>query len=293
MTQALVPYQREIEASKKMFLDISKKTDTAMVFEVESQFALQSIQRNDYIASIANKNLDSLRNAIINVASVGLSLNPVTAYAYLVPRENQICLDVSYKGLIKLATDSGSILWARADLVYENDDFKYLGPASIPKHEADVFAKDRGPFVGCYCICKTKEGDILVEVMSAAEINLVKDSSKAKQAGTPWVKWFGEMAKKTVIKRASKTWPRSDKNERLAKAISVINEHEGIDYDIDITGVELITEDQIIAMKDLLKEKGANLDKFLEYAMVEKLEQIEQKNYNTLIADIKAKGEKK
>ncbi|MDO1851433.1 hypothetical protein Q2367_25255, partial [Escherichia coli] len=38
------------------------------------------------------------------------------------------------------------------------------------------------------------------------------------------------MMKKTVIKRASKLWPKS---ERLDTAVQVLNEHEGIDFSND------------------------------------------------------------
>ena len=286
---AIVPYQNEIEAAQKKFVEIVQRTSSGVVFEVESMFAMQAISKNDFLAGTANKNLPSLRNAIINVASVGLSLNPVTQYAYLVPRDGQVCLDVSYKGLLKLATDSGSILWGRAELVYEKDTFRYRGPAAIPEHEADVFATDRGVFIGVYCVAKTVEGDFLVDIMTAAEIDKVKEASKTTKADTPWRKWFGEMAKKTIIKRASKTWPRSDKNERLAQAIQIVNDHEGLDLDTSIEGPQYISENQIADLKTEIVDRGVDIDKFLVYAGVDCLEMITVDRFPAMVAAVQSK----
>src|SRR3546814_4153463 len=95
---------------------------------------------------------------MINVASTGLTLNPAHGHAYLVPRDGAIVLDISYKGLIKIATDTGSVLWARAECVYGKDTFRYHGPAAMPEHEADPFS-ERGEIVGAYCIAKTPRSE--------------------------------------------------------------------------------------------------------------------------------------
>jgi len=180
----------------------------------------------------------SVVNAVINIASVGLSLNPATSYAYLVPRDKAICLDISYQGLIKIATDSGSIMWAKGDLVYSEDKFKYHGPAVLPEHTADPFG-DRGDFVGVYCIAKTHDGDYLVETIKADEILRIRDESASiKHAKTdyakglsPWTRYFGEMAKKACIKRASKTWPKTEQHERIQRAVEIIHETEGSNWE--------------------------------------------------------------
>jgi recombinational DNA repair protein RecT len=60
--------------------------------------------------------------------------------------------------------------------------------------------------------------------MSAAEIKTIR--AAAKQDGV-WSKWPEEMAKKAIIKRASKQWPKTDREDRLDKAVAVLNEYEG------------------------------------------------------------------
>jgi len=204
-----------------------------LTFNNECLFAKQLIQKNDFVMGTAQNNPGSLKSAIMNVAAIGISLNPATAHAYLVPRDGMICLDISYKGLVKLATDAGAISWAKAVLVYEGDTFIWNGPAEAPRHEADVFNADRidandplKNLKGGYCLAKLPDGSCLVDIMTAGEILAVRDSSKAKNG--PWQgKWAGEMAKKTLVKRASKSWPQSNGRERLDKAIEALNEHEG------------------------------------------------------------------
>lgn len=251
MSRSQAPALLAIGNSRERFESISVAAATKMAYESESMFAMQAIQKNDYIYGIANSAPDSVRNAVINVASIGLSLNPVTAYAYLVPRDKRICLDISYQGLIKIATDTGSIRWAKAELVYSNDKFVYKGVGLSPEHEFNPFGS-RGDFAGVYCVAKTSDGDYLVETMTAEQIYEIRNKSEAYKAFAagktkqcPWVDFEGEMTKKTCIKRASKTWPKSQRGDRLQTAINILNENgEGIDFN-DNTVVEHKSRDQI------------------------------------------------
>ncbi|MBL4596912.1 MAG: recombinase RecT [Robiginitomaculum sp.] len=248
-----------------------------LVFKSECLFGKQQIQKNEFTLKTAENNTGSLRNAILNVAAVGVSLNPALAHAYLVPRDGSICLDISYRGLVKLATDSGAIEWAKSILVYEADEFKWRGPTEAPLHEADVFAVDRmnasDPLInlkGGYCLAKLKDGSLMVDVMTAGEILEVRDSSKAKKG--PWAgKWAGEMAKKTLVKRASKSWPQSSERERMDVAINVLNEHEGLEASKSNSGTDYLqhSPEQLEEFKSHLK--GEPLDYFLWYQTLDDL----------------------
>ncbi len=222
------PYAVAIAQAKERFQQLN---GAGLEYSAEALFALQSCQNNDYLARIASENPLSLRMAVANVAAIGLTLNPVFLFAFLVPRDGKVVLDIGYRGLIKIATDIGSIKWAKAELVYASDDFRYLGPAKEPDHVADVFAtpEERGDLRGAYCIAKTADGDVLVEAMSASDIYKAREKSAAysKSKSGPWVDFPGEQAKKTVIKRASKTWPKTDREQRLAEAIRILNEDNG------------------------------------------------------------------
>ena len=204
-----------------------------MAYEAEYGFAIQQLKANSFTMKIATQNPDTLMQAMSNVAACGLSLNPAKKEAYLVPRKGKICLDPAYGGLVKLATDTGSILWVQARLVHENDSFVMRDIDQVPDHSFDPFS-DRGPVTGVYCTAKVHDGSFLTEAMNRHMVEEIRDRSEAYKANpekTPWFTDPGEMFKKTVIRRASKLWPKSDNIDaemRLAAAIQVSNDNEEI-----------------------------------------------------------------
>jgi len=200
--------------------------DRSLNFEREAGFAIQVLTSNDYVAKLAAGDRQSVVNAVTNIAAIGISLNPAKKQAYLVPRKGKICLDISYMGLIDLAIQSGSIMWAQAGLVHANDAFTLNGFDRPPTHSFNPFSKDRGDVVGAYVVVKMHSGDYLTECMSREDIDAIKNRSESVKAGkqSPWDTDYGEMAKKTVVKRAYKYWPKSD---RLDQAIHHLNTDGG------------------------------------------------------------------
>lgn len=172
--------------------------DRSLNFEREAGFAIQILTSGDYIAKLAAGDRQSVVNAVTNIAAIGISLNPAKKQAYLVPRKGKICLDISYMGLIDLAIDSGSIMWAQAALVHANDAFTLNGFDKPPTHSFNPFSKERGEMVGAYVVVKMHSGDYLTECMSREEIDAIKNRSESVKAGktSPWDTDYGEMAKK-------------------------------------------------------------------------------------------------
>lgn len=209
-------------------LFVGALTDSSLTWAKECQFAIQLFQRNQKLAETAVANPTSAQNAIINVAAIGISLNPASKLAYLVPRDGMVCLDISYMGLLHIAQSAGVIKWGQCKLVHASDQYETLGLDKAPAHKYAPFATpdERGPVIGGYCTVKTADGDYLTEEMSYAEIEEIRKVSKAgSSAKGPWVNFWSEMARKTIVKRAYKYWPRAD---RLDNAVDVLNETEGV-----------------------------------------------------------------
>lgn len=196
-------------------------SDESMSWQQESQFAIQAFQKNDFLAKTAMGNPQSAQNAIINVAAIGITLNPAAKLAYLVPRDRGVHLDISYMGLLHIAQSTGSILWGQCKLVYSNDTYESNGLDIAPTHKYNAFG-NRGDVIGGYCTVKTCDGDYLTDEMSLADIKKVQATSKASNG--PWKTFWEEMARKTIVKRASKYWPKID---RLDKAINYLNTDAG------------------------------------------------------------------
>jgi recombination protein RecT len=200
-------------------------------WDAESNYAIQQIYKSSFAASTAVNNPVSVQNAVRNIAAIGLSLNPALQYAYLVPRDKSICLDISYKGLMHLALLTGSVVWAQCKLVHENDKYMNAGASVEPRHEYNAFG-DRGAIVGAYCVVKLPNNDFLTHEMSIDDIYAIRNRSMAyKKNSGPWVTDEKQMIKKTVVKQASSYWP---KVERMNEAIKIINDGgEGIDFEAE------------------------------------------------------------
>ena len=220
------PWHQAIESSKDKF------SGSGLDFKQEQIFATQLMMNNSYLMNVAKKNPTSLRLAMYNVAAVGLTLNPQQGLAYLVPRrlnrneDPRVMLDISYRGLIAIGVETGAIRWSKSELVYEEDQFTYRGPAIMPDHQCDPFYTDRGAVRGGYCIAELSSGGVLVEAMSKADMDKARDVSEAFKKGFgPWVDWADQMMLKSIVKRASKWWPVT--TPRMAQALKILNVDNG------------------------------------------------------------------
>lgn len=235
-------------------------TDQTLSWQKECQFAEQALSKNKKLADAAKARPATLRAAIINVAAIAISLNPALKHAYLVPRNGDVCLDISYQGLLHLAVKEGAILWGQSELVYEKDTYKNLGVDEKPLHEYEAFG-NRGEVKGVYCTVKLPNGDYLSEEMDLAAIQYVQSTSMgAGQDWSPWTKWWGQMARKSVIKRASNYWPKC---HLVHEAVAVINLHEGLAEDHQIKDVPKEKPTKSDTLNTLL-EKPETHDDFTE-----------------------------
>lgn len=195
-------------------------------WERESRFALQAVEKNSKLRECEPQ---TVMDSIVNVAAVGLTLNPADGYAYLVPeynkdaRRNECQLRISYKGFLKVATDGGPLKLAKAVIVYEGDHFKFKGPFKEPEHESNPFNTERKP-IGVYCLAYTNAGEPICDAMAWDEVQKIRKCAKFDGV---WAQWEEEMAKKAVLKRAAKYWPRGENDARVNRTIEVMNESEG------------------------------------------------------------------
>lgn len=257
-----------IDLTKERFKSVAP---TGINYDAEKGFAMQLLTNSGYLMKVAQGNTASLAQAITNVAAIGLSLNPAEKQAYLIPRTvkeggnyvSKVFLEPSYMGLCKLATDSGSIEWVQANCVYKNDTFTDNGAGKSPNHSYDAFSKERGEFVGVYCVAKTHSGDYLTTIMDADEVSGIMERSESVKAyrnkkggGGPWISDFKEQAKKTVVRRAFKMWPRTNLN-RMAEAIHLSNENEGFEPILTSPSLTNFTADQKAYYDQLIEQSDA------------------------------------
>lgn len=232
-----------IAKQEEKFMELVRVANTDVVFKQEMLYASQAMMNNDYLCKTALNNPLSLRNAFSQVAACGLTLNPARGFCYLVPREGQVILDVSYKGVIKTAVNDGAIRDCIVELVYSNDKFVYKGKRHSPVHEFDPFdTKDRrGDFRGVYVEVTLPDGRVHVEAVPAVDLYKARDASdlwKRKKKG-PWLDFEDSMLKKSGIKIAKKYWPQV--GEKLDSVIQYLNTAAGEGFasqDVPVSVVE-------------------------------------------------------
>jgi recombination protein RecT len=209
--------------------------------------------------ALLNCTRESLMQATLQSASLGLMPDGVMGQAYLLPYGDKATFQIGYQGLIELAYRTDRIAGIIADVVHEKDKFEFHREV-----EKDVFQHrpyegddDPGAVTHAYCIIRRKDGTASVTVLPKSKIEKEhRAHSRAKNAG-PWVGHWSAMARKTAILVALKY---EQKSTELAKAVAIEERTEaGIDIpaeEAQILDVEAVAEPQKSAL-DKLAEKAA------------------------------------
>lgn len=224
---------------------------------------------------------ESIVKSVVDVVSLGLDPSGVLGEAYLVPfynsqkRAYEAQPIPGYRGLISIARRSGEIETINAQIVYSNDTFDLdLAGSELPSHRPGM--PDRGDPIALYCVARFKGGGHYTEYMTVAEINEIRDRSNGyKQAQSkghgrnPWITDWGQMARKTIIRRACHYWPMSTE---MAEAFAMEDKTESV-YDSEVRLQEMRTdrvqEEAVDAeiMPNEPTETGPKESEILSYAM--------------------------
>ena len=175
--------------------------------------ALVALSRPEAAYLVEKCNKGSIYAAIMNAAAAGIELHPALNHAYIIPRGGQAQLQVSYKGKIAMAMRHPSIAAIDTGILYAGDDYEYeTGTQPRLKIRPCLDEDDRGERIAAYCITHWTNGPATPVLMTRKQIEAHRDkySDAFKRGGkgaAMWKETPEEMAKKTVIHRASKQWP--------------------------------------------------------------------------------------
>lgn len=163
--------------------------------------------------------IESIFRCVVQSVELGLEPGSALGEGYLVPYGNQCKFIPGYRGLIALAYRSGQVRSVSAFCVYQGDKFEFelgLNPkiVHVPDTSGD---KDQKLITFAYCVIQLKDGGLVYDVMSRAEVDAIRARSMAGNSG-PWVTDFAEMARKTVVRRCLKYAPMS---VEMSKALAV------------------------------------------------------------------------
>lgn len=232
-----------LEAVATKYLDADRMT----------RLCINAVRRT---AKLGECNPQSVLGAIMTSTALGLEPNGVLGHAYLIPYEKRGKLAngqwgvvdvecqfiIGYKGYVGLAKRNPALIKMYASVIHANDLFEHMeGSESFLKFAPTL--KERGDAIGAFCFTKERGeyGDIdAATVLPMGEIEKIRSCSetynflkksvdnadndfkrnKAQQKldDTPWVKWFGEMAAKSAIRRHVK---QLDLTHGLAAAVAI------------------------------------------------------------------------
>ncbi len=174
-----------------------------------TRVAMNAIQNNP---DLANADRSSLFGAIVRLAQDGLLPDGREAAVVLFGNKAQAMPMIA--GVLKKLRQSGEIAKISAQVVHENDTFVWsLGFDEDVTHTCPPLDQPRGKAIGAYATAVLKDGSRMLEVMSLEDIEKVRKVSRASGRG-PWVDWWGEMARKTVMRRLAKRLPMSSDRDQ-------------------------------------------------------------------------------
>lgn len=193
---------------------IRKALPSHMSAERMARIALTALNKTPKLAECTQA---SFFKCLLDLSSWGLE--PDGRHAHLIPFENrkegkvECTLILDFKGIVTLAYRSGFVRNIHSDVVRTGDVFTYsLG--KVLQHTPWAFRLDdakpdaAGDVIAAYCVVELKDDACHHEVMTRAEVDAIKQRSRAGNSG-PWVTDYTEMARKTVFRRASKWLPIS------------------------------------------------------------------------------------
>lgn len=208
MSRALTPHQRQ-----QTIRDLLEKAKPKLAEVLPRHLTPDRLIRIACAATSRNRQLlactpQSLLLAVMNAAQLGLEAGSPLGSAYLVPYGDTCQLIVGYRGLIELARRSGQIASIEAQVVHDNDEFICERGFNPVLRHIPCWKGDPGDMYAAYAIAKLTDGSSQVEVMTKAQIDAIKNRSRAGRSG-PWVTDYSEMARKTVVRRLCKYLPLS------------------------------------------------------------------------------------
>lgn len=224
-TRALTPVQ-QVESmlmSAPMQAQLKLALPRHVTPERLARIVLTQVRLNPKLAECTRT---SFLGAVMECAQLGLEPG-VLGQAWIIPYKNKgtltATLVVGYRGLVALAWRSEQLASVQAHVVYSSDTFVYeRGLEPKLKHQPGDGDEREDEITHAYAVLKTTTGGTLFEVMSRAQINRIRNRSRASDSG-PWVTDYAEMAKKTVLKRLFKLAPLS---VELARGLQADDEAE-------------------------------------------------------------------
>jgi phage RecT family recombinase len=202
-----------ITAAKELFTQTVSRNQSGLV--VDNEFvAIESLIEGMGMNVWMNINPDSLYWAIINQATIGLSVEAGIGHATFINRfdfaTNLYVIEFMpiYHGLIHLAFESGLMSQVSGDVVRQGEEFRYNGPEAKPDHHYTGSNYGTSDVISAYACATLKSGQVYTSTVTLDELIEAEQIASFNVSGNDnvWNTGFKcEMQKKTAIRRLMRT----------------------------------------------------------------------------------------
>ncbi|KAF9142808.1 hypothetical protein BGX30_002176 [Mortierella sp. GBA39] len=170
---------------------------------------LQGVQTKDNRPALEVCTRDSIANALLDMVVQGL--NPAKKQGYFIVYGKNLTFQRSYFGTMAVTKRVTGAEDIDAQIIYEGDEFEFevvRGRKKITKHKTVFSNIDDNKIAGAYCTIYWPDGKEYTEIMTIKEIRQAwkKSRQNPDKDGSTHNEFPGEMAKRTVINRACKTY---------------------------------------------------------------------------------------
>lgn len=264
--EAAAPAQRAAsprEAVQKMLDTMKPEIEKALPKHIDSErmvrIAMSVVSSNPEIMNVITGSQGgkmSFLGAVMSSAQLGLEPNTAMGEAYIIPYKTKngpmVQMQVSYKGILTLATRSGQYKAIYAHEVYEEDEFNFR--YGLHKDLVHIPSEDAsGEPIGYYACYHLINGGYDFVYWTRDKVDAhAKRFSKAHAKGwsSPWKSDFDAMAKKTVLKDLLKYAPKSIEVNKMLSSDETIK----TELRKDMTEVFDATDD-VEVLNDIDKNK--------------------------------------
>lgn len=188
----------------KMREQLSVALPNPKVLDRFNRNAITAISNNP---DLLNADRRSLFASIMSAAQLGLMFDGFLGEGYLVTFKGKVQFIPGYRGLLKLARQSGEISSIDVDTIHEKDKVTLIA-GDESRFNIEVDWRDRGEIIGAYAIAHFKDGGLQRAIMSLEEMERIRRAAFSGNSPA-WKNHPGEMYKKTCFKRLSKMLPLS------------------------------------------------------------------------------------
>lgn len=211
--------------------------------------------------------------AVGQAAELGLDVSGTLQEAFILPFNNNLAkkgetprwvkqaqLIPGYRGLARLARNSGEVVKIEARVVKANDFFE-LEFGSTPRLVfRPLLRGDRGKTLSVYAFVKLASGEEVVDWMTAEDVEKIRRMSKQPES-LMWRDHWDEGARKTVFRRLSKWLPLSpEKAQKFLEAVTAAD----AEFDLDAFAQALVVEPGaatgVAALEERLAGAGATAE---------------------------------